>query len=86
MNEDTTFRLLRQVPIADLDLEYRKRWNEFYQNPEIFKTWLDERGWLEKEFYDAGSRYEKEMEESARQRKQHIFYPPVYNPNKTSIM
>jgi hypothetical protein len=83
MSEETTFRLLRQVPISDLDLEYRKRWDEFERNPEVFTEWLDKNGWLEKEFYDAGSRYEKEMEEYARQRNQHVFYPPVYNTRKT---
>jgi len=67
MSEETTFRLLRRVPIANLDAEYKKRYLEFYHNPAIFNKWLDEHGWAEKEFYDAGSRYTEEMRERARQ-------------------
>lgn len=56
-DEDRTFRRLRQIPIAVLDAEYHARFMEFYQKPELFKEWLDENGWFEKEFYDAGSRF-----------------------------
>ncbi len=75
MSEETTFRLLRRVPISCIHLEYRYRWREFELNPETFNKWLDENGWLEKEFYDTVSRYEKELIDRVWKSNQLVYYP-----------
>jgi len=78
-NEEDTFRMLKRTPIRELDMEYRLRWSEFYQQRDTFWGWLERHGWTEKEFYEAGKQYEHDMEEHARRQNRVVYYPPVYS-------
>lgn len=59
--EDDTFNVLSRTPIKDLDTEYRQRMWEFYSSPEKFEQWLSLHKWNEKEFFEAGKKYELQL-------------------------
>lgn len=57
-SEDETFKLLRRVPIDQLDPIFRERFWEFYSDDKKFRAWLDSVGWEKDDFFREGSEFE----------------------------
>lgn len=55
--EDDTFDRLRRTPIHLMDLMYKEHWYDFYFDANLYKSWLDDNGWKDKEFMTAGKAY-----------------------------
>lgn len=67
-SEDDTFNILRRTPIEILDYEYVCRQWEFYSNPEVYASWLDQHGWDDVSFRKAGSLYLQSLTDAHNER------------------
>jgi predicted cupin superfamily sugar epimerase len=61
MNEEDTFNLLRRTPISELHTIYMSRFWEFYNYPNEYSVFLENNGWTEYSFIEAGKAYEKSL-------------------------